>query len=147
MQAVICCLNSKYIHSSLAPWCLLAGVRTYADKNIEAVVVEGTINEPIENVVQRIAEKQPDVVGFCCYIWNISSVAELTKQLRKKLPKLQIVWGGPEVSYCTEHVLSTYDEVDFVLSGEGEKPFALLLNALCCMHSHWDLVQCGLAVQ
>ena len=71
MQAVICCLNSKYIHSSLAPWCLLAGVRTYADKNIEAVVVEGTINEPIENVVQRIAEKQPDVVGFCCYIWNI----------------------------------------------------------------------------
>ena len=130
MQAVICCLNSKYIHSSLAPWCLLAGVRTYADKNIEAAVVEGTINEPIENVVQRIAEKQPDVVGFCCYIWNILSVAELTKQLRKQLPNIQIVWGGPEVSYCAEHVLNTYDEVDFVLSGEGEKPFALLLNAL-----------------
>ncbi len=134
MQAVICCLNSKYIHSSLALWCLLAGVRTYAEKSITASVVEGTINEPIQNVVQRIVEKQPDVVGFCCYIWNILSVAELTKQLRKQLPNTRIVWGGPEVSYCAEHVLQTYKEVDFVLSGEGEKPFALLLNVL----SHAD---------
>lgn len=130
MQAVICCLNSKYIHSSLAPWCLLAGVRAYAEESVVASVVEGTINEPIENVVRRIVERQPQVVGFCCYIWNILSVAELTKQLRRQLPQTKIVWGGPEVSYCAKHVLQTYRDVDFVLSGEGEKPFALLLNVL-----------------
>ncbi len=130
MQAVICCLNSKYIHSSLAPWCLLAGVRTYAEKGIVATVVEGTINEPLENVARRIVEKQPDAVGFCCYIWNILSVAELTRRVHQLLPNTRIVWGGPEVSYCAEHVLQTHKEVEFVLSGEGEKPFALLLNAL-----------------
>ncbi len=130
MQAVICCLNSKYIHSSLAPWCLLAGVRTYSEDGITASVVEGTINEPIENVARRIVEKQPAVVGFCCYIWNILSVAELTRRMHQLLPNTRIVWGGPEVSYCAEQVLQTYGEVDFVLSGEGEKPFALLLNAL-----------------
>ncbi len=136
MQAVICCLNSKYIHSSLAPWCLLAGVRTYSEEGITASVVEGTINEPIENVARRIVEKQPDAVGFCCYIWNILSVAELTRRVHQLLPNTRIVWGGPEVSYCAKHVLQTYEDVDFVLSGEGEKPFAQLLNVLSCQDEY-----------
>ena len=130
MQAVICCLNSKYIHSSLAPWCLLAGVRAYAENDIVASVVEGTINEPPENVLNRIAERHPDVVGFCCYIWNITAVKALIERLRRLLPQVTIVVGGPEVSYCAQEVLHTCPAVDFVISGEGEKPFALLLSAL-----------------
>ena len=59
LSTTICVLNSKYIHSSLAPWCLLAGVNAYCETDITAQVIEGTINEPIKNVAQRILRKAP----------------------------------------------------------------------------------------
>lgn len=130
MHTVICCLNSKYIHSSLAPWCLLAGVRAYCSADISAKVLEGTVNEPQADIFSRILHEKPDVVGFCTYIWNVTEVLALAAQVKGQNPAVQIVLGGPEVSYRAEQVLNTYAFVDFVLSGEGEYPFAALLNAL-----------------
>ena len=139
MRAVICCLNSQYIHSSLAPWCLLAGVRTYADIDIvSATVVEGTINEPSETVLQRILEQKPTAVAFCCYIWNVQMVLVLAEQLKQRMPQLQIIVGGPEVSYRAEDVLQQ-SSIDYVLSGEGERPFAALLTALATNGSIADI--------
>ena len=31
MKVIIACLNSKYVHASLSPWCLLAGVREFSE--------------------------------------------------------------------------------------------------------------------
>ena len=55
MKTVICCLNSKYIHSSLAPWCLLAGVRAYCSAEVTAKVVEGTVNEPQDAIFDQLS--------------------------------------------------------------------------------------------
>ena len=77
MKAAVCCLNSKYIHSSTAPWCLFAGVRAYCTGDITAEVIEGTVNEPADGVFARIVKSEPDVVGFCTYIWNVERVLEL----------------------------------------------------------------------
>ena len=130
INAVICCLNSKYIHSSLAPWCLLAGVEEHCNETICAQVVEGTINEAMEEVLGRIISLQPAVVGFCCYIWNITAVFELVQLVKEKLPHCVIVLGGPEVSYHAGEVLQRAPLVSYVISGEGELPFAMLLSAL-----------------
>ncbi len=130
MHAVICGINSQYIHSSLAPWCLLAGVRAYADTAVTAEVIEGTVNESPDAVFTRIVEKAPQVVSFSCYIWNIETVHRLTIRLKQELPELVVVWGGPEVSYRAGNVLREQPAVDYVLSGEGERPFAQLLTAL-----------------
>ena len=129
MRAVICGLNSQYIHSTLAPWCLLAGVRAYAP-SAEVSVVEGTVNESPDAVFARIMEKTPQVVSFSCYIWNIETVLRLTARLKRAVPGLQVVLGGPEVSYRAGELLKTEPSVDYVLSGEGERPFAMLLTAL-----------------
>jgi len=137
LNVVISTLNSKYIHSSLAPWCLLAGIEKYCDKNISAQVVEGTINEKLQNVADRIISKHPQVIGFSCYIWNIAKTRELILLIKNQLPNTIIVLGGPEVSYNAATVLKENQLVDFVLSGEGELPFALLLNAI----SHDDFAQ------
>ncbi len=129
LHAVICGLNSQYIHSTLAPWCLLSGVRAYAP-SLTAEVVEGTINESPDAVFTRIVEKAPQVVSFSCYIWNIETVLRLTARLKRALPGLRVVLGGPEVSYRAGALLREEPSVDFVLSGEGERPFAMLLMAL-----------------
>lgn len=128
--AVICCLNSQYIHSSLAPWCLLAGVKAYGEPGIFACVTEGTVNEPADAAAERILRLRPRAVGFCCYIWNIRRVLEIVRMVKSRLPGTAVILGGPEVSYRAVELLKDEPLVDFVLSGEGELPFALLLNAL-----------------
>lgn len=130
LTAVLCTLNSQYIHSSLAPWCLWAGVAAYCEKGITAEVIEGTINEPLENIAQRIMAKNPQVIGFSCYIWNITATKQLLRLVKSKLPNCTFILGGPEVSYNAEDILREEELVQYIVSGEGEKPFALLLNAL-----------------
>lgn len=130
MHTVICCLNSKYIHSSLAPWCLLAGVKAYCRETVTAKVVEGTVNEPPAAVLARVTEHIPQTIGFCTYIWNVTAVLALAERLKAQNPDVKIVLGGPEVSYRAKEVLERYPFIDFVLSGEGEKPFAQLLDTL-----------------
>lgn len=132
MRVVICGINSQYIHSSLAPWCLLAGVRAYADPSVTACVVEGTINEPEEAIVTRILSESPDVIGFSCYIWNVETVLSLVKRLKSVLPSVQTVLGGPEVSYRAAELLEAEREVDYIVSGEGERPLSALLTAMAC---------------
>lgn len=128
-SAALCALNAKYVHSSLAPWCLLAGVRAFAP-DIDAHVVEGTVNEPPETVLERIASGAPAVVTFSCYLWNIRQTLALAEQLKHRLPGVCVVLGGPEVSYCAETVLNENPAVDFVLSGEGETSVPALLSCL-----------------
>lgn len=122
-------MNSKYIHSSLAPWCLLAGVRAYCDEKIIAKVVEGTINEDYENIVCRLVSENADVYGFSCYIWNIDFVKKIASLVKERTGAV-IVFGGPEVSYNADEILRDNESVDFVLSGEGEESFASLCTCL-----------------
>ncbi len=122
-------LESKYIHSSLAPWCLAAGIRQWSPQ-LRAVVCESTINRPQQELAEAIAAQQPAVIGLCCYIWNMTPVKALLPLLKNRLPGVPIVLGGPEVSWCAPRVLEQLPEVDYVISGEGEEPFARLCAAL-----------------
>ncbi|MDD3654023.1 MAG: DUF4080 domain-containing protein [Desulfotomaculaceae bacterium] len=130
LHVAICVLNSKYIHSSLSPWCLLAGIEAYCEKGIIAEVIEGTINENPDNILQRILAKSPQVIGFSCYIWNIDATKILIRLVKGAMPNAVIVLGGPEVSYNAADILKEEPLVQCVVSGEGEAPFALLLNCL-----------------
>ena len=127
--AALCCLNSKYIHASLAPWCLLAGINTYAPQ-ISACVAEGTINEAQEDVLNRLVKIGAKVYLFSCYIWNIQCTCWLAQKLKESCPDVKIVFGGPEVAYRAQNVLQNMPFVDYVSSGEGEYPTAVLLTAL-----------------
>ncbi len=127
MKVVIGCLNSKYIHASLAPWCLLAGVKEFAKNDYDAKVFESTINGNLHDFAQKIISENPQVVSFSCYIWNITGTLEICKEIKENL-NCKIVLGGPEVAYRPKDVLEKYDFIDFVLSGEGEWNFPLLLD-------------------
>ena len=131
LHAVLCAVHSRYVHSALAPWYLLAAAESSCDKDITAEVAEYTVNMDTCKVARDLMEKNPDVIGFSCYIWNIAAVQDLTRQIREKRPQTTIVWGGPEVSYNAAERLASTLWPDYILSGEGEEPFALLLNALC----------------
>lgn len=127
MKVVISCLNSKYIHASLAPWCLLAGVKAFAKGSYDIKVLESTINGNLHDFAQKIILENPKVVSFSCYIWNITQTLEICKEIKENLD-CKIILGGPEVAYRPKDVLEKYGFIDFVLSGEGEWNFPLLLD-------------------
>lgn len=127
-KAVICTLNSKYIHSSLGAWCLYTAFEGADIKDCRCTVVEGTINEKTEKIYERIMAEEPDFVAFSCYIWNIARVVELSEKLKSL--KIKIALGGPEVSYVQRDILEKYPFIDFILSGEGETVFPKLILSL-----------------
>lgn len=129
MNVAICCLNAKYIHASLAPWCLYSSVKEKAIEGIEATVIEGTINEATTTVIERILEFKPDIISFTCYIWNIEKTLDICRLLKDKT-KAIIVLGGPEVSYNSTEVLKSNDFIDYILRGEGEETYPLLIKKL-----------------
>lgn len=129
MKVIISCLNSKYVHASLSPWCLLAGIREFSDNAYDAVVMESTINGDMQAFADEIISEKPDVVAFSCYIWNITKTLEVCR-LIKRNHGCRIVLGGPEVAYRPKDVLEKYEFADFVLSGEGEWTFPDFLDNL-----------------
>lgn len=112
-------INSKYIHSNLAVYCLY-GATDYRE---HVAIKEFTINNRTEDILRGIYEEKPDVIGFSCYIWNISIVKEILTELKKVLPELKVWLGGPEVSYNAEYYVKKYDNVAGVIRGEGEAVF------------------------
>ena len=150
MKIVITSLSSKYIHSSLAPWYLLAGIREYSSfgDRYDVKICEGTINEKTEAVLDRITAENPDVVGFSCYIWNIDMIYELTALIRQRLPNCKIVLGGLEVSYNSTEVMSLHPEIDFVICGEGALVYAVnnSLKVISCRSRNNNLLSTGIDV-
>ncbi len=127
MKAIISCINSKFVHASLSPWCLLAGVREFAKNNYDISVLESTINGDTEVFAKKIINENPDVVAFSCYIWNINKTLEICRIIKNNC-RCRIVLGGPEVAYRPKDILEKYDYIDFVLSGEGEWVFPDFLD-------------------
>lgn len=102
----------------------------YAKTDVEVGTYEYTINQNMDFIVTDIYEKQPDVVCFSCYIWNIEEIIYIADTLKKIMPNLIIWSGGPEVSYRAEKFLKENSSVDGVMCGEGERTFTLLMEAL-----------------
>ena len=135
MKVLLAAINAKYIHSNLGIYSL----KTYGEKMLkewglaeEAKVslAEYTINHQMEQILQDIYKRKPDVIGFSCYIWNISYVKMILADIKKVLPDVKIWAGGPEVSYHGEAFLKEEPAVDLVMMGEGEITFAHFLKAL-----------------
>ncbi|MBR3780620.1 MAG: DUF4080 domain-containing protein [Clostridia bacterium] len=127
MKVIISCLNSKYVHASLSPWCLLAGIREFSNNTYDALVMESTINGDTESFAQKIIDEKPDVAAFSCYIWNITKTLEVCRIIKRK-HDCKIVLGGPEAAYRPKDILEKYKFADFVLSGEGEWTFPEFLD-------------------
>ena len=125
MKILLAACNAKYIHSNLAVYDLKAYSSDY-DK--EVLLREYTINQPKDEILKDIYGSGADVVCLSCYIWNISFVRELIRDLAKILPETAFWAGGPEVSYDAEKFLTEMPEMTGVLVGEGEKTFHDLLE-------------------
>ncbi|UOF90439.1 B12-binding domain-containing radical SAM protein [Fodinisporobacter ferrooxydans] len=126
MKVVLATLNAKFIHASLA----LRYLRSQVEADFpDTSLLEFTIHDVPMNIVSKIYQEKPDVIGFSCYIWNIEQTVPVLDMLRKVLPNAFIVLGGPEVSYDTRYWMERLPVVDCIAQGEGEATFYQILQS------------------
>lgn len=125
MKILLVAVNAKYIHSNLGIYSLRRYVKQYG---YTVEMKEFTINQQIEAIQEEIFLEKPDVICFSCYIWNISIIRQLAKELHKVLPNTEIWLGGPEVTYNASQVVKEWQCITGVMRGEGEATFLELVQ-------------------
>ncbi|HAA81440.1 MAG: Radical SAM domain protein [Caldanaerobacter subterraneus] len=124
MKTLLVGINAKYYHTNLA----IRNIRKFCHP-YDIEIFETTINDSTDFMLESVVEKEPDVVGISCYIWNIEIALNLAENIKKILPKVILVLGGPEASYDVDNLLSK-GFIDYIVLGEGEIAFKELLEAL-----------------
>lgn len=126
MNVICSTLNAKYIHTNLA----IRYLKAFAAPEFNIQLKEYTIKDPVMNIVSDLYQQKPKVIGFSCYIWNIEETIKVVNMIKKIDPSIQIVFGGPEVTYDVVEWMEKVSSIDFIVIGEGEYTFKQLLSEL-----------------
>jgi anaerobic magnesium-protoporphyrin IX monomethyl ester cyclase len=121
MQVLLTTLNAKYIHMNLAIRLLYGLNKHHQGLSWKEFAIKEEAAE-IASACSRF-----DVIAFSCYIWNITQTLEVARIIKSLNPQAKILLGGPEVSYDWNDIIKL-NEVDYIIVGEGEIPFAAFLN-------------------
>ncbi len=78
----------------------------------------------------RIAATGPDVVGFTSMALESHVCLELARILKHADPALTTVFGGAHFGSIACEAMQRYPWMDFVITGEGERPFTELVRYL-----------------
>lgn len=125
MKTLLVTLNAKFIHTALSLRLLYVASKDRFDVSY----YEYTIKDNLDHIKENLLEKEPDIIAFSCYIWNIQPITQLCQMLKAIKPNLIIILGGPEVTYEPAYFLENY-AIDYVMSGEGEETFPKLLGQI-----------------
>jgi len=120
---VLVAINAKYIHTNLAVRSLTAQL---PDFDVE--ILEMSINDPLHRIIKLLLDQKTKRIGFSCYIWNIEIVLKLAEVIKKAKPQVQIIFGGPEVSFDGLALLKDHLFCDLIIQGEGESKLTALLE-------------------
>jgi radical SAM superfamily enzyme YgiQ (UPF0313 family) len=123
---VLATLNAKYIHASFGLRYLMANLGGLRDR---ACMAEFVINQQPLEIVEAILAREPRIVGFGVYIWNVEQTTEVVALLKRIRPELIVILGGPEVSYETEGQ-AIVALADYVITGEADIKFPEVCRVL-----------------
>ncbi len=123
---VLTTLNAKYIHAAFGLRYLLANL---GDLRPSAALVEFDINQRPLDIAEMILAREPKIIGFGVYIWNVAPTTEVVTTIKRLRPEIKIILGGPEVSYETEGQPIVH-LADHVITGEADLKFAEVCRGL-----------------
>lgn len=126
MTILLSTLNARYTHASLGLRYLLANMGPLQERT---TIQEFVIGAKTTDLVERILAHTPRIVGFGVYIWNVEETTRLVAMLKRVVPDVTIVLGGPEVSHETgeQEIVKL---ADYVVTGWGDVTFPKLCREI-----------------
>ncbi len=115
---ILVAINSRYTHTAIGLRYLYANLKELKSKT---EILEFVINSNPQDIVEKILDRKPKIIGIGTYIWNAQDVSNIIEIIKKISPSTKIILGGPEVSYFPMRV--NFDSADYIISGEGEISF------------------------
>jgi radical SAM superfamily enzyme YgiQ (UPF0313 family) len=126
---VLSTLNAKFIHASFGLRYLLANLGDLRDR---ACLVEFDIHQRALDIVETLLAREPRIIGFGVYIWNVTETTAVVAALKRLRPDITVILGGPEVSYETEQQ-EIVRLADHVITGEADLKFAEVCRTLLAL--------------
>ena len=123
---VLTTLNAKYIHAAFGLRYLLANL---GELQPRACLAEFDINQRPLDIAEVLLARNPKIIGFGIYIWNVEPTTEVIAAIKRVRPDIKIILGGPEVSYETEDQ-PIVQLADHVITGEADLKFAEVCRVL-----------------
>ncbi len=125
-RIVLSTLNARYIHSALGLRYLKANM---GELEGETEIVEYIIDTRPIDIVEAIVAREPEIVGFGVYIWNVEQTTQVVGMLKQVAPGITLVLGGPNVSFeQTSQRIAQY--ADYIITGNADHRFAQLCREL-----------------
>ena len=123
---VLCTLNARHAHASLALRYLQANLGALQPRS---VIVEFVIGARTETLVEKLLAHRPRIVALSVYIWNVDETTRLVAVLKRVAPEVKVILGGPEVSheYDQQRIVQL---ADHLVTGPGELAFTRLCGQL-----------------
>lgn len=119
-------INARYIHAAFGLRYLYANLGTLLAR---ADIEEFTIQQRPTDITEKLLEKNPSIIAFSVYIWNVEEVSQTVALIKQISPKIIIILGGPEVSHYPDHP-EVVGLADYVIQGAGEISFRKLCELL-----------------
>ena len=123
---VLTTLNAKFSHAAFGLRYLFANL---GELQPRAVIAEFDINLRPLDIAETLLAREPKILGFGVYIWNVEQTTEVITAIKKIRPEIKIILGGPEVSYETEGQ-KIVELADHVITGEADLKFAEVCRQL-----------------
>ena len=120
----LCTINARYIHASLGLRYLYANM---GELQRCTRLQEFTLEQRAEDIVEQLLTPELSIIGFGVYIWNVELTTEVIRLLKIVRPDIQLVIGGPEVSYELEEQ-PIGELADFIVTGAADTRFAELCH-------------------
>ena len=126
-------IGSRVPYEHLPPLGLLAIGGPLMDDGHEVKLLDAEFGPlPIDEIVRQATEYSPDAVllGHSGSTSAHPTVAQMTRELRKVMPQIHIVYGGVFPTYHWRDILESEPQIDVIVRGEGEATSTLVMRAL-----------------
>jgi len=123
---VLTTLNARYYHCAASLYFLKANLGELEER---AEIREFHIKQDPDFIASELLALEPRILMVSVYIWNVEKLRELLLILHQRAPDVDIILGGPEVSYAPQDPLLV-DLADYIVCGEGEHAARVIAESL-----------------
>lgn len=107
-------------------------------KGYKCRIIDCNLNNGINYLISSIKTFKPNLIGLSTFSLQIDNSYKIGNLIKEQFPEIFLAYGGVHSTFVYGTVESTINpkeafikgSADFVISGEGEKPFLHLASAL-----------------
>jgi radical SAM superfamily enzyme YgiQ (UPF0313 family) len=89
-----------------------------------------SLEQYIKRITKKIAAINPDIIGMRTVCDSYPFTLLFCEEIKKALPRLKIVLGGPQATHTDITTMNQYQSIDYIIRGEGESTIINLLNSV-----------------